>query len=462
MASLLRSLPALLLVSNAMAISFVGTPQRTDVIKNKVKPMGSGDAGNVPDGKMLSFRADPNDKSKGFIINTCPNFFMTSTSSALEDVTAPRDLSGVNNATALPGDQGGDQGGYIVIEPTIPIPSAEVTGMRGNGSVYDQLSVWIFGAFRLCETSKPGADCDEMVGFEHNEDYFGKSDCTYKSIGVRYSTDAGKSWTRSVPIITSGQETATCNESSKFTGSGDFAPTWNHVKKEWVIFAPETSLAMRISSDPMASPGSWQRINPVKGLVGPGWIGDPSNPDWSHDDLASIPGANPSIIFDQKNDIFHMVWSIWGDGIAYSKSSDLYRWDKPSVLFHDDTLASGSKYPTLIGDEGDNLATDGTATMYFGADSTDPDFRALWTVKVDFGTSGAPGNKSDTPNYALGNSTATNTSSLTNGTTASINSTSTGVVAAEPSASQVKAHSWKKFKGKRPAKKASGKKSSKN
>ena len=396
MSSARTILHALLLASSAMAVTMVGSPKLINVIPDKVKGFGFGGAGNVPDGKFLSYRADPNDRSKGFIINTTPNFFMTSPTSFLEDVTGPRDISGADKQNPLPGDASNDGSNYIILEPTISIPSAEKTGMRGNGTLYDQGSWWIFGAYRYSETSQPGADPDAMIGFEHNEDYFGDSKCTYKSIGVRYSNDSGKSWTRSVPIITTGVEMPACDMSKQFTGGGDFASAWDHIKKQWTIFGPENSLAMKISTDAKASPGSWIRINPANNTTpGPGFIGKTSQAEedaMAHGDLTSIPGSSPSIIWDQKNSVWHMVYGKWGNGIVYTKSADLQRWDRPMMLIDSDAQPN-SKYPTLIGDEGDTVTTDGTARLYFGADNNvTPNFRALWVVTLDFGDSGAASN----------------------------------------------------------------------
>ena len=399
MVSMNAVLHAALLASNAMAVSLVRSPKLLNVIEDKVKPWGFAGSGNVPDGKFLSYRVDPKDRTKGFVIDTSPNYFLTSSTSYLEDVTGTRDISGANKQNALPGGKSDDGSNFVILEPDISIPSAEETAMRGNGTLYDQGSWWIMGAYRLSETSQPDADPDAMIGFEHNEDYWGDSKCCYKSIGVRHSKDAGKSWTRSVPIISTGRQTAQCDMNHQFTGSGDFGSAWNHIKKEWTIFGPEKTLAMRVSTDAMASPGSWQRINPANATLkpGPGFIGkEPQDEEdaMCHDDLADIAGSSPSILFDEKNEVWHMVWGKWGNGIAYSKSADLQRWDKPIMLIDSDQYPA-SKYPTLLGSEGDTLTTDGTARLYFGADNNvTPGFRALWVVTVDFGNSGAAGNTS--------------------------------------------------------------------
>ncbi|KAG8528403.1 uncharacterized protein KY384_007321 [Bacidia gigantensis] len=409
-------LKALLLASSATAASLDGAPKMNQLMQTKAKAQwGCGSCQNVPDGKFLSFRADPNDKSKGFILNSTPNYFMTSTSGQLDDSIELRDISSAKS-------EGKDDGSnFISLENDIPIPDASTTGLRGNGTNYDELSVWIFGAYRLSETSQPDADPNEMIGFEHNEDYFqgtnGATDCTYKSIGVRYSKDLGKSWTRSVPIVTTGKETEECDDSHRFTGGGDFAPAWNHKKGEWAIFSPETKgLGLKISKEPMAKPGTWTRVMADSGATSPGFIGTGNeDDDASVPALNNNPGANPSIIFDKANDVFHMVWGHWGDGIAYSKSPDLYTWEPSTYIVPPKSGEyPASKYPTLIGDEGDTLTTDGTAQLYFGADNKVGEGRALWQVTVNFGGSGTgAGNATNASTGTALGDTATNNTATT-------------------------------------------------
>ena len=106
-------------------------------------------------------------------------------------------------------------------------------------------------------------------------------------------------------------------------GTGDMAAMWNPDKKQWVVLSQEAGgpLVVSVSSDPLAAPGSWSRIDPVSGKTAPGFKADGT----AHGDLSSISGSNPSIIRDQKNSVWHMVYARWGGGIAYSKSSDLTR-----------------------------------------------------------------------------------------------------------------------------------------
>jgi hypothetical protein len=267
-----------------------------------------------------------------------------------------------------------------------PISPASTTGLRGDGTFYDDEDMWAFNMFRLSETSQPSAPNSSMVAFVHNEDHYRQpqtvsGSCCFKYIGVRYSQDLGKSWIRSVPITTKGvqKEPQQCTAEG---GTGDMAAMCNPHKKQWVLLAQEAggSLTMSVSSDLLAAPGSWSRIDLVSGKTAPGFKGD----GMPHGDLSNIAGSNPSIIRDQKNGVWHMVYARWGGGIAYNKSSDLRRWDKPFMLYEGDGHIVNPKYPTLNGDEGDMLATDGIATLYFTSDAKVNFGRGLWYIKLTF------------------------------------------------------------------------------
>ena len=347
------------------------------ILEEKVKPW-SGDVQNVPDGKMFMLQVDPSNKSAGFIINTTPNNMIFSTSSSILDITDPYNDPSLETQNS--------SGNFLTIANEVPIPPASETGLRGNGSLYDGNSLWIFNAFRLSETSQPDADSDSLIGFEHNEDYWSDvdsdSDCTYKSIGVRYSKDLGKSWTRSVPIITKDKQTPHCDHANRFTGTGDFATAWDPSRKEWIILAQEGPLVMSRSSNPLALPGSWERVEPVSNTTAPGFIGNGSV--IAHGDLASIAGSNPSIIRDEKNGLWHMIYAKWGGGLAYTNSSDLYRWEIPYLIWDDEDQTPNTQYPTLVGDEGDTLSTDAGASLYFTAANKVDWGRPLWSVGITF------------------------------------------------------------------------------
>ena len=401
---------AALVAAPAYAASLLGTPELLHVIEDKVRNISSS-AQFVPDGKMFMLRKDLSDLNAGFLINTTPNNFLNSSTSSITDIsTTP--------------DERADK--YTILPNNIPIPPANATGLRGNGTLYDAGTVWIFNAFHLSETSQPGADPNKLIGFEHNEDYYANThptdSCTHKSIAVRYSNDLGRSWTRSDPKITKDKQNETCNSSDRFTGTGDFAAMWAPAVKKWIIIAQEGPLVMSESADALARPYTWTRIDPASCKTAPGFIADPE--PLAHGDLKAVSGSNPSIIRDEKNALWHMVYAKWGGGIAYTKSNDLYRWETPIMLFpSNNNMAPNAVYPTLVGDEGDILTTNGTATMYFGANNTVTWGRPLWSVGVDLG----PAVKANVSSFSCANGTTTNSASGTTSPLTSLAGSKSGV-----------------------------------
>ena len=58
--------------------------------------------------------------------------------------------------------------------------------------------------------------------------------------------------------------------------------------------------------------------------------------------------------------------------------------DVPYLLINSTNEIPTPRYPSLIGDQGDTLTTDGTAILLFGATNTVSWGKPLWSVKVDF------------------------------------------------------------------------------
>ena len=406
MSLLAIALSSLLLASTSFSASLVGAPTRINVAE-KVLPHYES-AKFFPDGKVSVFREDPA-SSENWIINIDPDFRLRSTSPSLLDITEPAGPPGWDytvlpappNYKVLPldtpqlpsfqtgphdkadgNDKPSDQQQQLGSLTLFKLPTSQ-TGLRGDGEKYDQGSVWLFNWFRLSETSDPSAPPEHLIGFEHNEDHYDDAEgveCTYKSIAVRYSTDLGLSWTRSLPIITKDKqpEPDTC---TPFMGTGDFAAHWNPERKEWIILAQEGPLVMSNSSSPTAEPGTWGRYDPVSETVADGFIADKE--PLAHGDLKDIAGSNPSIIFDELTKMWHVVYAKWGGGIAYSKSGDLRRWDKPVLIVEGQGEWNVSKYPSLVGSEGDVRTKDGKATLYFTGENEVDTERPLWSVVVD-------------------------------------------------------------------------------
>lgn len=158
------------------------------------------------------------------------------------------------------------------------------------------------------------------------------------------------------------------------------AAVWNHYRIQWTLLSQEAGgpLPMSVSSCPTATPGSFTSIDPPTGRTSPGFRGSPL----PHSDLRYIPGSNPSILHDTKNQCWHLVYGRWGGGIAYSKSVDLERWEKPRIIYDGGRECEVS---TLVGDRGNVETTSGEAMLYFGNYFlVGKGGRGLWGVSVSF------------------------------------------------------------------------------
>ena len=185
-----------------------GPAPTTECFATTMKSFNSSDAKFSPDSKVVVFPENPNASDTDYIINITPSYRMSSPSTLIQDTNEQCGANLSDYPNRLPRDDGN----FASLQNTVPIPPPSITSLRGNGTLYDTNSVWVSNMFRLLATSQPDAPPNAMIGFEHYEDHYkgtsSKGKCVYKSIAVRYSPSLGLSWTRSVPIITSGTQRA--------------------------------------------------------------------------------------------------------------------------------------------------------------------------------------------------------------------------------------------------------------
>ncbi len=97
-----KALHTMLLASGAIAATIQRSPKLLSILEDKVKSW-SGDAHNVPDGKMLMLCKDLSDKSADFIINTTPNNLFRVLVALLMKLARPTTtLKWNTNTTAMP------------------------------------------------------------------------------------------------------------------------------------------------------------------------------------------------------------------------------------------------------------------------------------------------------------------------------------------------------------------------
>ena len=121
--------------------------------------------------------------------------------------------------------------------------------------------MWLIGVHELT----PG----KLVGYFHAESHYPGVASQYKSIGVAYSADGGKTWDKGTKIISGPDPKPAEGEGNgKSYGLGDGCVVWNEARRQWICyysgFCPDPHdfvLTMAASSDPEGKPGTWKKCD---------------------------------------------------------------------------------------------------------------------------------------------------------------------------------------------------------
>lgn len=225
----------------------------------------------------------------------------------------------------------------FVEDQTMLQPSNAVFGKRGNFNTYDNGGSWLMSVFR--------EQNDNFIGFFHAEDHWyphTSNDIAWKSIGVTYSNDEGKSWTSGNQIITSATSRPLV---PTWGGTGDCCVVWDHKNNRWLCYYQEQTISMAISTDPKGAPGTWKKYY-FGGFTENG-LGGRQSP---LPGLSSAPGGNPSVHWNTFLNKWIMVWHGWSPANIYiSASSDGIVWETPQTIITSE-IGGRAWYPTIIGD----------------------------------------------------------------------------------------------------------------
>lgn len=227
----------------------------------------------------------------------------------------------------------------------------EQQGFNDGGS-------WFIGVHKL--------EDQRLVGFFHAESHW-TGGMAYKSIGVTYSTDKGRTWSAGRKILNVDYPKPT---EAKWSGLGDGCVVYNQVLGKFICYysayvaKEDYKIAMAASRDSTGIEGSWKKwdgndfaVDGLDAVSGLGGI------DHKVQGLSSRSGANPSVMWNSYLKKWLMVYSGWDKVIYMSVSTDGLAWEEPFALTLPDKETA--TYPNLIGENGD-LEGGKVIKLYYG------------------------------------------------------------------------------------------------
>lgn len=231
------------------------------------------------------------------------------------------------------------------LDPPTPVLEAGPAGSFDNGGA------WLYSVFCITER--------QWLGFYHAEDHawpgFENPDkIAWKSVALCGSNDAGRTWQKLGPILTSADAKPA---QPTWGGVGDFCVVRDAARNRWVCVYSDRKLCLAVSDDPHAAPGTWCKY--FGGEFKEPGLGGRQTP---LPDLRSRPGANPSVHFNTSLNQWFMIWHTWTGNLVYALSNDLIHWTQPVTLLKT-PLGQKAWYPTVVG-ESDVLAGEDAQLFY--------------------------------------------------------------------------------------------------
>ena len=215
----------------------------------------------------------------------------------------------------------------------------------------------------------------KLAGFFHAESHYPGVNSQYKSIGVSYSTDGGKTWDKGTKIISGPDPKPAVGEGNgKSYGLGDGCVVWNEARKQWICyysgFCPDPHdfvISMAASSDPEGKPGTWKKWD-GNDFTGVGCDQTTGLGDINYKVAGlTFRGGNPSVAWNTELEKWIMVYHTWGRNIVMSYSKDGIEWEDPVTIIGFVQEQGGSMYPNIISESGD-LTCGKEFRVYYSAD----------------------------------------------------------------------------------------------
>lgn len=227
----------------------------------------------------------------------------------------------------------------------------EMEGFTDGGS-------WFIGVHRLTG--------NRLAGFFHAESHW--EDATaYKSVGIAYSEDNGRTWTEGEKILNVDHPKPL---EPRWSGLGDGCVIYHDERQQYICYYSayipneDFKISMAVSDDPAGAPGTWRKWDgaefTIEGYDSETGLG---GADHKIAGLDSRSGANPSVMWNTHIQKWIMVYAGWDNVIYMSTSADGIEWSVPFGIT--DLDQETATYPNLIGEDGD-LEGAKVVKLYYG------------------------------------------------------------------------------------------------
>ena len=246
----------------------------------------------------------------------------------------------------------------------------KIDGFNDGGS-------WILGIRRL--------DNGKLVAFCHVESHWPEPSPAYRSIGVTYSSDNGLTWEPGKRILATDYPKP---EEPIESGVGDGCVIWIAERLQYICYYQEDGgcLTMAASSDPEGAAGTWKKWDgkdfTIEGCNQETQLGGRGV---AIKGLESVPGSNPSVMWNDYLNCWVMAYSKWGGDTYLSFSKDGINWESPVLLI--DSQGQGyPSYPNLVSDQGD-LIGGKSLRLYYARNYNEWAIRELVYRTIEFDNS---------------------------------------------------------------------------